>query len=91
MRLDKYLKVSRIIKRRTVAKEVCDAGRITVNGRPAKAGHEVKIGDRIAFSYGRRQMEVEIEKIAESMRAEEAATMYRVISDITTGNKPEEL
>jgi len=91
MRLDKYLKVSRIIKRRTVAKEVCDAGRITVNGRPAKAGHEVKIGDIIAFSYGRRRMEVEVEIIAQTMRADEASTMFRVISDITTGNKPEEL
>lgn len=87
MRLDKFLKVSRIIKRRTVAKDVCDAGRVTVNGRPAKAGTELKAGDILKIGYGRRQMEVEIVELAETMRANEASNMYRVLSDITV--KPE--
>ncbi|MGI5892586.1 MAG: RNA-binding S4 domain-containing protein [Bacillota bacterium] len=82
MRLDKYLKVSRIIKRRPVAKEVCDAGRISINGRPAKAGSEVKLGDILHISYGNRRLEVQVMVIAETVRAHEAETMYRVISDV---------
>ena len=79
MRLDKFLKVSRLIKRRTVAKEVCDAGRISVNGRPAKAGSELKPGDTILIGYGTKKMEVEVLKLADSMRADLADTMYKVI------------
>ena len=60
MRLDKYLKVSRIIKRRTVAKEVSDAGKITVNGRPAKASTDVKVGDKLVLTFGGKELEVEI-------------------------------
>ena len=78
MRLDKWLKVSRLIKRRTVAKEVCDAGRITVNGRPAKAGSDVSVGDVIRVSYGGRVTEAEILIVAENMRTELCDTMYQI-------------
>lgn len=81
MRLDKWLKVSRLIKRRTVAKEVCDAGRITVNGRPAKAGSDVKPGDRLAITYAGKVTEAEVLLVAESMRVELCPTMYRIIGE----------
>lgn len=81
MRLDKYLKVSRIIKRRTVAKEVCDAGRISVNDRPAKAGTNVEVGDRLTISYGGRVTEAEILIVSETMRADQSDTMYRILSE----------
>ena len=81
MRLDKYLKVSRIIKRRTVAKEVCDAGRISVNDRPAKAGTNVEVGDRLTISYGGRVAEAEILIVSETMRADQSDTMYRTLSE----------
>lgn len=81
MRLDKFLKVSRLIKRRTVAKEVCEAGRLEVNGRPAKAGHEVKIGDTLKISLGNRRMTVRIVEIKETVRADQAETLYEVLED----------
>lgn len=81
MRLDKFLKVSRIIKRRTVAKEVSDAGKITVNGRPAKASTDVKVGDRILLSFASKELEVEIVKVAESMKADLAKDMYNIIRE----------
>jgi len=81
MRLDKYLKVSRIIKRRTVAKEVCDAGRILVNGRPAKAGTDIATGDRLAISYGGKTTVAEVLLVAETIRADQSDTMYRIISE----------
>lgn len=90
MRLDKYLKVSRLIKRRTVAKEVCDAGRISLNGRVAKAGAELKIGDKLSFNYGHRQMEVEVLALPNTVRAEEAATIYKVLKDVNTSPRREE-
>ena len=65
MRLDKYLKVSRIIKRRTVANEACDGGRVSVNGRPAKASHEVKPGDVIEISFGQRRLKAEVINVTE--------------------------
>lgn len=65
MRLDKYLKVSRLIKRRTVANDACDAARITVNGKPAKASYQVKTGDIIEIAFGQRTMKVEVLEIAE--------------------------
>ena len=77
MRLDKYLKVSRIIKRRTVAKEVCDAGRITINGRTAKAGSEVNVGDKLVITFGTKVLEAEILVVAENARVEQAASMYK--------------
>lgn len=79
MRLDKYLKVSRLIKRRTVAKEVCDAGRVLVNGRPAKAATEIEPGDQIRIGLGSRQLNVEVIAIAENVRANQAAELYRVL------------
>ncbi len=83
MRLDKFLKVSRIIKRRSIAKEVCDAGRISLNGRPAKAGSELKVGDKVLVGYGRRRLEIEILELAETVRADEATRLYKVIKDET--------
>lgn len=79
MRLDKYLKVSRLIKRRTVANEACDGGRVQLNGRPAKAGAEVKPGDIIEISLGSRTVRVEVLEVAETVRKDDAAAMYREI------------
>ena len=81
MRLDKWLKVSRLIKRRTVAKEVCDAGRISINGRAAKAGSDVNPGDVLRFTYGGRITEAEVLIVAENMRVEQCPSMYRIISE----------
>lgn len=77
MRLDKYLKVSRLIKRRTVANEACDAGRVSVNGKPAKASLEVKKGDVIEIGFGQRQVKVEVTEIVETTRKEDAKEMFR--------------
>ena len=79
MRLDKYLKVSRLIKRRTVANEACDTARISVNGRPAKASYDVKVGDKIEISMGGRTVAVEVLQVAESVRKDDAAAMYKQI------------
>ncbi len=81
MRLDKYLKVSRLIKRRTVANEACDAGRIQVNGRVVKAGYEVKAGDVIAIAMGARTVRVEVLQVAEAVRKDDAAAMYRELPE----------
>ena len=80
MRLDKWLKVSRLIKRRTVAKEVCDAGRISVNGRVAKAGTGIAVGDTISVVFGNRTQTVKVLIVAESMRAELSDTMYEELA-----------
>ena len=77
MRLDKYLKVSRLIKRRTVANEACDNASISVNGRPAKASYDVKVGDKIEISMGGRTVAVEVLQVAESVRKDDAAAMYK--------------
>ena len=79
MRLDKYLKVSRLIKRRTVANEACDNGRISVNGRVVKASYDVKPGDRIEISMGARTVSVEVLQVAENVRKDDAATMYKEV------------
>ena len=81
MRLDKYLKVSRIIKRRTVAKEACDGGRVSINGRPAKAGAEVKEGDVMEIRFGNRLGRYEITAVQETVRKENAQDMYRVLEE----------
>jgi len=81
MRLDKFLKVSRIIKRRTLAKEVCDGDRVTINGRRAKAGTEVKPGDSIAIDFGRRQLTVNVLAVRDNVRAAEAKELYEVVSE----------
>ncbi|MEE1055519.1 MAG: RNA-binding S4 domain-containing protein [Acutalibacteraceae bacterium] len=79
MRLDKYLKVSRIIKRRTVANEACDAGRVTVNGKTARASYDIKVGDIIEISFGTRDFKAEVVSVTETVRKDDAAAMYKVI------------
>ena len=80
MRLDKYLKVSRLIKRRTIANEACDAGRVFINDKPAKASTNVKVGDIISISFGNKEVKVEVLDIAETVRKEEAKDMFKYIS-----------
>ena len=79
MRLDKYLKVSRLIKRRTVANEACDNARISVNGKPAKASSDVKVGDRIDIAFGARTLRVEVLAVAEAVRKDDASAMYKEV------------
>lgn len=81
MRLDKYLKVSRIIKRRTVANEACDAGRVEVNGKPARASYDVKLGDLIKITMGARPVTVEVLDLSEHATKDSAASMYRQVDD----------
>ena len=81
MRLDKFLKVSRIIKRRTVAKEACDGGRVMINGKGAKAGSEIKEGDVLEIRFGSRLGRYEVVLVKETVRKEEAAEMYRVLEE----------
>ena len=80
MRLDKYLKVSRLIKRRTVANEACDGDRVSVNGRPAKASYNVKTGDTIEVRFGQRVLKVEVLSISEHATKADAPAMYREIA-----------
>ena len=79
MRLDKYLKVSRLIKRRTVANEACDNARISVNGKPAKASYDVKVGDQIEIAFGSGTLKVEVLAVAEAVRKDDASAMYKEI------------
>lgn len=79
MRLDKYLKVSRVIKRRTVANEACDAQRVTVNGKVAKAGYEVKVDDIIEIRFGEKRTRIQVLSVAENVRKEAASAMYKEI------------
>ena len=79
MRLDKYLKVSRLIKRRTVANEACDAGRVSINGKVAKASSNVKEGDVIEIAFGTRTVKAEILTVTETVKKEDAKDMYRLI------------
>ncbi|MEI3381874.1 MAG: RNA-binding S4 domain-containing protein [Dorea sp.] len=79
MRLDKFLKVSRLIKRRTVANEACDAGRVLVNGKPAKASVKVKAGDIIEIQFGTRTVKVEVLGIKETTKKEEAGELFKYI------------
>lgn len=82
MRLDKYLKVSRLIKRRTVANDACDGQRITVNGRTAKASYDVKIGDVIEIALGQRStVKVEVLAVTENAKKDDAAAMYRELAE----------
>lgn len=79
MRLDKFLKVSRLIKRRTVANEACDAGRVSVNGKPAKASLNVKVGDIIDIQFGNKNVKAEILAISDSAKKEDAKEMFRYL------------
>lgn len=83
MRLDKYLKVSRLIKRRTVAKDVSDQGRVLLNGREAKPGSEVKPGDTLEIQFGQRTLTVKVEKTSDSARKEDAEGMYTILKEET--------
>lgn len=79
MRLDKYLKVSRLIKRRTVANEACDAGRVMINDRPAKASTDVKVGDIITIAFGNKDVRVEVLAVQETVKKEEAKELFRYL------------
>ena len=79
MRLDKYLKVSRIIKGRTVANEACDAGRVSVNGRPVKASYDVKPDDEIEITFGAKTLKIKALVVKDNVRKEDAASMYSVL------------
>ena len=79
MRLDKYLIVSRIIKRRTVANDACDAGRVMINGKTAKASTDVKVGDRIDIEFGNKNVSVEVTQIVESTKKEDAKEMFKYL------------
>ena len=81
MRLDKYLKVSRLIKRRTVSNEACDNGLVEVNGKPARASYEVKVGDRISLRFGARTVTVEVLAVQETVRQAEAGALYQEIAE----------
>lgn len=81
MRLDKFLKVSRLIKRRTLAKEIADQGRIFINGKQAKASSDVKLDDELQIQFGNRILTVKVEKISETAKKDEAASMYSVIKE----------
>ncbi|BBM16814.1 MULTISPECIES: RNA-binding S4 domain-containing protein [Enterococcus] len=86
MRLDKFLKISRIIKRRPVAKEVADKGRIQVNGKLAKSSSDVKVGDELRIQFGNKVLEVAVEELHESTKKDDAAKMYRIISETRVEN-----
>ena len=79
MRLDKFLKVSRLIKRRTVANEACDAGRVSANGRVVKASYDVKVGDILEIAFGSRSVKIEVLNVAEVVRKDDAGMLYKVI------------
>lgn len=79
MRLDKYLKVSRLIKRRTIAAEACGAGKVSVNGKVAKASYDVKVGDTISLTFGEKVVCVQVVSVLEHVRKEDADAMYKPI------------
>lgn len=84
MRLDKFLKVSRVIKRRTLAKEICDRGQVEVNGRTAKAGTEIKPGDTVRVNFGSRKIVFKIVAVRDNVPAKTAAELYEMIEDNAT-------
>ncbi len=79
MRLDKYLKISRIIKRRTVANEACDAGRVVVNGKAQRASYDVKVGDKIEINFGSKPFVAEVLEVKEVVRKEDASSLYKLL------------
>ncbi len=81
MRLDKYLKVSRLIKRRTVANEACDGGRVSVNGKPARASYDVKVGDVITINFGSKPLSVKVLEVKETAFKDAAKEMYETVSE----------
>jgi ribosomal 50S subunit-recycling heat shock protein len=81
MRIDKFLKVSRVIKRRTVANDACDAGRVSINGRPAKASAEVREGDIVEVGFGSGKTRFKVLKVSENVRKEDAGAMYQLLEE----------
>ena len=81
MRLDKYLKVSRLIKRRTVANDACDGARVTVNGKVAKASYDVKVGDVLEITFGQRTLKIEVLEVKDTVAKADASSMYRVVEE----------
>jgi ribosomal 50S subunit-recycling heat shock protein len=81
MRLDKYLKVSRIIKRRTVANDACDAEHVNVNGRRAKASYDVKVGDVLEITFGQRTLKIRVKEVRDSVAKADASAMYEIIEE----------
>ncbi|MBE7024851.1 MAG: RNA-binding S4 domain-containing protein [Ruminococcaceae bacterium] len=81
MRIDKFLKVSRLIKRRTVANEACTAGRVKIGGKPVKAGAEVKVGDRVEIGFGERTVSLEVLSLKEHVTKDDAASMYKILGE----------
>ena len=81
MRLDKYLKVSRLIKRRTVANEACDGGRVSVNGKPARASYDVKVGDVITINFGSKPLSVKVLEVKETAFKDAAKEMYEAVNE----------
>ena len=81
MRLDKFLKVSRLIKRRTLAKEVADQGRITINGKTAKASADVKVGDELMIRFGQKVVTAKVEMLKDTVKKDEAAQMYTIVKE----------
>lgn len=79
MRIDKYLKISRIIKRRTVAKEACDQERVTINDKTAKAGSDVEVGDIIKIQFGNKSITIKVTEVRENVRKDDAINMYEII------------
>lgn len=90
MRLDKYLKVARIIKRRTIANDACDAGRVSVNGKTARASYDVKVGDKLVLSMGQSKTTYEVLSVSEHATKEGAALLFQVVSQTTTKPTDEE-
>lgn len=85
MRLDKFLKVSRIIKRRTIASEACDKKRVSVNGNVAKSGKDIKVDDEIEIRFGSNTLKVKVLQIAETVRKEDAGSMYEILEEVRNG------
>lgn len=81
MRLDKYLKVSRVIKRRTIANEACDTGRVSINDRVAKAGTQVKVGDVVKVTFGDKTFSFRILSVAETIKKQDTGLMYEILTD----------
>ncbi len=80
MRIDKFLKVSRILKRRTLAQEACDKGKVSVNGKDVKPGHQIKVGDVVEITYTSGNLKFEIKEIKETVKKDEAASLYEVLN-----------
>ncbi|OPX04349.1 RNA-binding S4 domain-containing protein [Geobacillus proteiniphilus] len=90
MRLDKFLKVSRLIKRRTLAKEIADQGRVWINGHVAKASSDVKVGDELTIQFGQKRVTVKVTDLKETTKKEEAAGLYELIREERTAPAPEQ-